>query len=143
MGHEPGARDAERGPRPDRLPSQGHALRVPVLLQVGLLHQAERLLQNHHGEPFLVNYSGAIYREYPQDWQVLLEDTLGQRKYKTVGSSKDSYTLFQAKEIMMEAMGLKGDEGPALELLRTGYKTCTWWEDPKDYDREVSDNWRK
>lgn len=93
--------------------------------------------------PFLVNYSGAIYREYPQDWQVLLEDTLGQRKYKTVGSSKDRYTLFQAKEIMMEAMGLKEDEGPALEFLRTGYKTCTWWEDPKDYDREFSDNWRK
>jgi len=93
--------------------------------------------------PYLVNYSGAIYREYPGDWQVLLEETLGDRKYKPISSSKDRYTLFEAKETMMESMGLKGDETPALKFLRTGYQTCTWWEDPKDYDREASDNWRK
>ena len=65
------------------------------------------------------------------------------RKYKPISSSKDRYTLFEAKETMMESMGLKGDETPALKFLRTGYQTCTWWEDPKDYDREASDNWRK
>ncbi|QDZ24027.1 protein LOW PSII ACCUMULATION 3 [Chloropicon primus] len=93
--------------------------------------------------PYLVNYSGAIYREYPGDWQVLLEEKLGGRKYRPIRSSEDRYTLFEAKETMMEEMGLKSDETPALKFLRTGYQTCTWWEDPKDYDRETSDNWRK
>jgi len=94
--------------------------------------------------PFLINYSGAIYREYPGDWQVLLENKELTKKFTSVQSRPDRYTLNQAKEVMMEEMGLKTEEeGSAAEFFRRGYKTCTWWEDPKDYDREVSDNWRK
>jgi len=91
--------------------------------------------------PYLVNYSGAIYREYPGAWQVLLEKD---SKYTAIDSSGDRYTLSQAKETMMEAMGLKTEEEGSLEeFFRRGYKTCTWWEDPKDYGREKSNNWRK
>ena len=91
--------------------------------------------------PYLVNYSGAIYRQYPGPWQVLLED---KSKYRPIADRDGRYTLNEAKEVMMEEMGLKTEKaGSAEEFFRRGYKTCTWWEDPKDYGREVSDNWRK
>jgi hypothetical protein len=94
--------------------------------------------------PYLVNYSGAIYREYPGAWQVLLEGKDSNRKYTPIQQSEDRYTLSQAKETMMEAMGLKTEEEGSLEeFFRRGYKTCTWWEDPRDYGRETSNNWRK
>lgn len=51
------------------------------------------------------------------------------------------YTLYEVKEELLDAMGLNTEEeGSALQFLRRGYKTSTWWED--DEDVEKSDAWR-
>lgn len=57
------------------------------------------------------------------------------------GVRRCRYTLYEVKEELLDAMGLNTEEdGSALQFLRRGYKTSTWWED--DEDVEKSDAWR-
>ena len=59
----------------------------------------------------------------------------------TNGCAACRYTLYEVKEELLDAMGLNTEEeGSALQFLRRGYKTSTWWED--DEDVEKSDSWR-
>ena len=98
--------------------------------------------------PYLVNYSGAIYREYPGEWQVLLQQSESGKKgegpgYVAVDSDPSRYTLTEAKFKMMEAMGLRTEEeGGVAEFFRMGYQRTTWWENPDDFAKEASDSWR-
>ena len=51
------------------------------------------------------------------------------------------YPIGEFKAELTKAMGLDVEpEGSTIALLRTGYKTTTWWED--DLDKEESNSWR-
>ncbi|PSC74905.1 LOW PSII ACCUMULATION chloroplastic [Micractinium conductrix] len=90
--------------------------------------------------PFIINYSGALFREYPGPWQVMLRQDNG--VYACVAEdAARRYNLGEFKEELMMAMGLNTEgEGSAMAFLRRGYKTSTWWED--DEDKEESKAWR-
>jgi len=88
--------------------------------------------------PFLVNYSGALYRKYPSPWQVLLKRE--DERYVCVAEDRVRYTLFDVKEELLRALGLEEEEGSVMEFLRRGYKRATWWEE--DFEKEESKNWR-
>lgn len=71
--------------------------------------------------------------------QVMLR--LDDGSYESIAVDKNRFTLYDAKEEMMEAMGLNTEEkGSAMEFLRRGYKRSTWWEDA--YEEEMSTRWR-
>ena len=82
--------------------------------------------------PYLINYSGALFREFPGPWQVMLKQDNGE--YACVAEDRLRYTLGEAKLEMAGAVGL-GD------AVKTGTRNSTWWED--DFDVEGSHDWRK
>lgn len=88
--------------------------------------------------PFIINYSGILFREYPGPWQCMLRQDNG--VYACVAERMDRYNLGDFKEELMRAMGLNEGEDEAAAFLRRGYKTSTWWEDA--LEEEVSNGWR-
>lgn len=88
--------------------------------------------------PFLLNYEGATFREYPGPWQVMLRDDSG--VLACIAERPGRYGLGEAKEELLAAMGLNTEEaGSSMEFLRRGYKTATWWEESSE---EESSAWR-
>ncbi|MEW5301987.1 MAG: hypothetical protein WDW36_004805 [Sanguina aurantia] len=89
--------------------------------------------------PFVVNYSGALFREYPGPWQAMLRQDNGE--YACIAEDIARFNLGDLKEELMSAMGINTEEeGSAMSFLRRGFKTSTWFED--DYDLEESHVWR-
>jgi len=89
--------------------------------------------------PFLLNYSGATFREYPAPWQVLLRTDSGQMA--CIAERTQRYGLGEAKEEMMAAMGLNTEEeGSAIGFLRRGRTIRTWWEEENGEEKSVK--WR-
>lgn len=111
--------------------------------------------------PFLINYSGALFREWPGPWQVMLKQDSGE--YACVAEDRLRYALGEAKAEMAEAMGLdpsqvgagsaadvkrgnaaaspENGNGNAFGFLRRGVRVSTWWEDA--FEEEEAHDWRK
>jgi len=102
------------------------------------------------GPPFLINYSGALFRTYPGKWQMLLEvpDEDGGGRYQRVRMLDKRPALSDVREELAKELqldGLDGEEGQEifglnLKQLRNGVVVKTWWE--KDLDDAKSDKWR-
>lgn len=89
--------------------------------------------------PFMVNYQGCLFRSYPGEYQTLLDTGTG--SYRRVQGKDARPALGQFKEELTEALreqGIIEEEGNFLNFLRTGYKTTTWWEEPRE---TASDIW--
>lgn len=89
--------------------------------------------------PFMVNYQGCLFRSYPGEFQTLLDTGTG--SYRRVQGNGIRPALGKFKEELTDALreqGIIEEEGNFLNFLRTGYKTTTWWEEPRE---EASDAW--
>lgn len=91
--------------------------------------------------PFLVNYQGCLFRAYPGQFQTLLDTGTG--SYRRLMGNDIRPGLGEFKEQLTQALRDEGvlakDEGSALNFLRTGYKTTTWWEEERE---EASNDWK-
>eukprot|EP00172_Hildenbrandia_rubra_P002395 Plantae.Rhodophyta-Hildenbrandia_rubra.ctg32210.p1 GENE.Plantae.Rhodophyta-Hildenbrandia_rubra.ctg32210~~Plantae.Rhodophyta-Hildenbrandia_rubra.ctg32210.p1 ORF type:complete len:363 (+),score=52.03 Plantae.Rhodophyta-Hildenbrandia_rubra.ctg32210:128-1216(+) len=89
--------------------------------------------------PYVVNYSGALFRVFPGDYQVLLDTSQG--KYRRVKTLKERPSLGVVRDYLTDGLDLDGVKGKQRTFLFKGYKSTTWWED--DRTKQESNNWRE
>lgn len=89
--------------------------------------------------PFVVNYSGCLFREYPGPWQCMLRESDGQ--LVSVADRRERFVLGELKEELGMAIGLNTEApGSTVFFLRRGFRTTTWWEDARE--EETYGDWR-
>lgn len=88
--------------------------------------------------PFVVNYSGALYRVYPGPYQVLLDSASG--NYRRLTTLNERPALGQVRDILTDGLNIDDVQGKKENFMFKGYKSTTWWED--DRDNQVSNKWR-
>lgn len=84
--------------------------------------------------PFIVNYSGLLFRKYPEPYQSILNT--GGGKSKLVKTSSDRPTNMGFREALTD--GLYIPNVPQEELKAPG--NLVWWE--KDEEKELFTSWR-
>ena len=84
--------------------------------------------------PFIVNYSGLLFRAYPEKYQSVLNT--GKGKTKLVKYDENRPTNLAFKEHLTDSLQISGV--PKEELKTNG--NLVWWE--KDINKEMSSNWR-
>jgi len=103
--------------------------------------------------PFLINYSGCVFRTYPGKWQVLLEvpdEEEGGSKYDQVLLKEKRPALSEVREWLADELQLDAQDGTDeaggkffgidLKVLRQGVVIKTWWE--QDIEKSKFDTWR-
>lgn len=88
--------------------------------------------------PYIVNYSGALYKVYPGPYQVLLDTTAG--NYQRLTTLEERPALGEVRDILTDGMNIDGVQGQTDSIMYKGYKSKTWWEE--DRTKAVSNNWR-
>jgi hypothetical protein len=85
--------------------------------------------------PFIVNYSGLLYRTFPEPYQCILN--VGDGKNKMVKAIDERPTFMGFRNFLTDALRLPGV--PQDELQSPG--NLVWWE--KDLELEEFNQWRK
>lgn len=88
--------------------------------------------------PFIVNYSGALFRVYPGPYQVLLDGAGG--RYERLCTLDERPALGGVRDILTDGLDIDGVGGSSENFMFKGYKSTTWWED--DRTQQVSNKWR-
>lgn len=88
--------------------------------------------------PYVVNYSGALFRVYPGPYQVLLDSNRG--NYERLTTLRERPALGKVRDILTDGLNIEGLKGKKGSLLNKGYKSETWWEE--DRTKAMSNNWR-
>ncbi|KAH1240354.1 Protein LOW PSII ACCUMULATION 3, chloroplastic [Glycine max] len=102
---------------PSGLPSQRFA--VPLSFSIHSIRIRE-YSKTVAIAPYIVNYNGAVFCQYPGPWQVMLKQADG--SYACIAESANCFSLGEAKEELLRVLGLQEEEGSSLEFLRRGYK---------------------
>ena len=90
--------------------------------------------------PFLVSYSGVLFRRYPEGYQTLLDK--GKATYRRVTASAERPNLGTFKAQLTSALKLADEKAAATAISQAGYKQSTWWEDDAN-GRDISGEWKK
>ena len=85
--------------------------------------------------PFIVNFTGQLFRVYPEPYQTLL--SIGGGKNRLVDASPDRPSNLGFREALSNGLKIPGVSSD--DLRQKG--NLIWWE--KELDKESSDNWRK
>lgn len=88
--------------------------------------------------PYVVNYSGALYRVYPGPYQVLLDSERG--NYERLTTLSERPALGKVRDILTDGLNVEGVKGTGSTFMYKGYKSKTWWEE--DRTKAVSNKWR-
>ena len=87
----------------------------------------------HHQRPLALRdqLPGAyLPRVSRAPWQVMVKQNTGE--LVCVAEDEDRFTLGEAKEEMLIALGLADEDGSTMKFLRAWYKTNTWWEEDSE-----------
>merc|ERR1719231_271877 len=85
--------------------------------------------------PFIVNYSGVLYRAYPEPYQCILN--IGNDKTKVCSFLNERPTNMGFRKSLTESLIVPG---VTAEELRGNEGNLVWWD--KEQDKEESPNWR-
>ncbi len=85
--------------------------------------------------PFIVNYSGVLYRAYPEPFQCILN--IGNDKTKTCSFLNERPTNMAFRKSLTDSLIVPG---VTAEELKGNEGNLVWWE--KEEDKEGSSNWR-
>lgn len=85
--------------------------------------------------PFIVNYSGVLYRAYPEPYQCILN--IGNDKTKVCSFLNERPTNMGFRKSLTDSLIVPG---VTAEELKGNEGNLVWWE--KEEDKEESSNWR-